>query len=118
MGAVSAEELKARQALPLEYKVMLSQSAIMRWYERFDGNVYVSFSGGKDSTVLLDIVKELYPDVPAVFCDTGLEYPEVRHLALKRADVVIRPKMTFKAVIERYGYPFPSKEQAMYIRQY
>ena len=118
MGAVSAEELKSRQALPLEYKVMLTQSAIERWYERFDGKVYLSYSGGKDSTVLLDIVKDMYLDVPAVFCDTGLEYPEVRHLALKRADVVIRPKMTFRAVIERYGYPFPSKEQAMYIRQY
>ena len=41
------------------------------------GAVFVSFSGGKDSTVLLKLVRELYPDVKAVFCDTGLEYPEV-----------------------------------------
>jgi len=79
--------------------------------------VYVSFSGGKDSTVLLDITKRLFPDVPAVFCDTGLEYPEVRELALRKADVVIRPKMTFRKVIEKYGYPIPGKEQALYIRQ-
>jgi 3'-phosphoadenosine 5'-phosphosulfate sulfotransferase (PAPS reductase)/FAD synthetase len=77
----------------------------------------VSYSGGKDSTVLLDIVKRIFPDVPAVFCDTGLEYPEVRELALRKADVVLKPEMTFKSVIERYGYPLPSKEQAYFIRQ-
>jgi 3'-phosphoadenosine 5'-phosphosulfate sulfotransferase (PAPS reductase)/FAD synthetase len=40
--------------------------------------VYISFSGGKDSTVLLHIARTLYPDIECVFCDTGLEYPEVR----------------------------------------
>ncbi len=80
--------------------------------------MYVSFSGGKDSTVLLHIVKKMYPDVPAVFCDTGLEYPEVRKHGIKHADVKLKPKMNFKQVIEKYGYPFPSKEQAQYIRQY
>jgi len=40
--------------------------------------VYVSFSGGLDSTVLLHIVRNyLYDDIPAVFADTGLEYPEL-----------------------------------------
>lgn len=80
----------------------------------------MSFSGGKDSTVLLDLIKNtpgVY-DVPAVFCDTGLEYPEVRAFALANADVVVKPDMTFKAVIEKYGYPVISKEQALYIRQY
>ena len=77
----------------------------------------MSYSGGKDSTVLLDIVRKMYPDVPAVFSDTGLEYPEVRELALRNADVVVRPDMTFKDVIERYGYPVPSKEQANFIHE-
>ena len=67
--------------------------------------------------MLLDITKRLFPDVPAVFCDTGLEYPEVRELALRKADVVLRPKMNFKQVIEKYGYPIPSKEQAQFIRE-
>lgn len=75
----------------------------------------MSFSGGKDSTVLLHLVKELYPDVPAVFCDTGLEYPEVRKFALKKADIVIKPKLKFTEVISNYGYPVISKEQALYL---
>jgi len=112
--------LAQRQALPLEQKIVLSQTRIREWYSHFGGEVYLSFSGGKDSTVLLDLIKNtpgVY-DVPAVFCDTGLEYPEVRAFALANADVVVKPDMTFKAVIEKYGYPVISKEQALYIRQY
>lgn len=114
---ITAEELKARQSMPLHMKVALTKSAITRWYEHWDGKVYVSFSGGKDSTVLRHIVKGMYSDVPAVFCDTGLEYPEVRELARRKADVVIKPKMNFRQVIDKYGYPFPSKEQAQFIRE-
>ena len=117
MPEISYEVMKQRQALPLEAKVVFTESRIRQWYEHWRGDVYLSFSGGKDSTVLLDIVKRMYPDVPAVFCDTGLEYPEVREFALARADVVIKPSMTFKQVLEHYGYPIPSKEQALFIRQ-
>lgn len=115
---MDAKELAIRQRLPLDVKVSASLDKIEQWYKSWNGKVYVSYSGGKDSTVLLHLVRQIYQDVPAVFCDTGLEYPEVRKIALENADVVIKPKMTFKQVIERYGYPFPSKEQAMYIRQY
>lgn len=79
--------------------------------------MYVSFSGGKDSTVLLDIVKGMYPDVPAVFIDTGLEYPEVRRFAIERADVVLRPEMRFDQVIKACGYPVVSKEVAQVVRE-
>ena len=53
---------------------MVTQARIIEWYKRFDGNVFVSFSGGKDSTVLLDLARRVYPDIPAVYVDTGLEY--------------------------------------------
>ena len=117
MAGVSYDVLKQRQALPLEAKIVFTQSRIREWYSHYQGDVYVSYSGGKDSTVLLDIVKGMFPDVPAVFCDTGLEYPEVRELALRKADVVLKPEMNFKQVIEKYGYPIPSKEQAQFIRE-
>lgn len=70
-------DLAQMQSLPLEQKVIMSQRRIQEWYDYWDGQVYVSFSGGKDSTVLLDIVRKMYPDVPAVFVNTGLEYPEI-----------------------------------------
>lgn len=72
------QRLKELQALPLERKVLITQSRILEWYNYWNGQVYISFSGGKDSTVLLHIVRNLFPDVEAVFVDTGLEYPELR----------------------------------------
>ena len=73
----TAEDLRALQAKTLEEKIQISTARIIEWYEHWNGQVYVSFSGGKDSTVLLDLVRRVYPDVPAVFSDTGLEFPEI-----------------------------------------
>ena len=43
------------------------------------GQVYVSFSGGKDSTVLLDLVRRVYPDVKGAYSDMqrGTADPEM-----------------------------------------
>lgn len=105
-------ELKQLQAMPLPVKVAMSQNRIRTWVNEFgtDG-VYISFSGGKDSTVLLDIVRKIYPDIVAVFIDTGLEYPEIRDFVRTFDNVEwIKPKMNFRQVLEKYGYPFISKE--------
>ena len=69
------EDLKRMQAMPLEDKIARTKLLIKEWYEFFNGKVAISFSGGKDSTVLLHIARQVYPDIPAVFYDTGLEYP-------------------------------------------
>lgn len=112
MAEHTLQDLKIKQALPLDIKVNMTKARIKAWVDHFglDG-VYVSFSGGKDSTVLLHIARQLYPDIKAVFVDTGLEFPEIREF-VKGFDNVewIRPKLTFKQVIEKYGYPFISKE--------
>jgi 3'-phosphoadenosine 5'-phosphosulfate sulfotransferase (PAPS reductase)/FAD synthetase len=71
-------DLKQLQSIPLSQKILMTQARIREWYEYFDGNVYVSFSGGKDSTVLKHIVDGIYDDIPAVFVNTGLEYPEIQ----------------------------------------
>lgn len=66
--------LQQRQSLDLDLKIKLSERRIREWISHWGENkVYVSFSGGKDSMVLLDIVRKLYPNVKAVFVDTGLE---------------------------------------------
>lgn len=92
-------------------KIQVTQTKIIEWYQHYEGKVYVSFSGGKDSTVLLDLVRRICPDVPSVFCDTGLEYPEVRKYALLKNNVlVVRPEMNYKQVLETFGYPLISKE--------
>jgi 3'-phosphoadenosine 5'-phosphosulfate sulfotransferase (PAPS reductase)/FAD synthetase len=116
---MEAWELKQLQSLPLELKIQKSLLRIQEWYEYWNGDVYVSISGGKDSTVLLHLVRTIYPDVRAIFVDTGLEFPENREFVKTLDNVIwIRPKKTFKEIIEKYGYPVISKEQAQYIREY
>ena len=91
----------------------MTKERIEQWYDHWEGRVYVSFSGGKDSTVLKHIVDSMYDDVPAVFVNTGLEYPEIQKFAMSQKNVVtIRPEMRFDEVIKKYGYPVVSKEVA------
>jgi 3'-phosphoadenosine 5'-phosphosulfate sulfotransferase (PAPS reductase)/FAD synthetase len=104
--------LRQMQGLPLIVKVRKTKLRIAEWYEHFEGNVYVSFSGGKDSTVLAHLVHEMYPDVPLIFSNTGLEYPEIQAFARKMGAEFVRPKMQFSDVISQYGYPIISKEVA------
>ena len=113
MAKMTNDQLRQLQALPLNIKIRKTEQRIREWYEHWEGNVYVSFSGGKDSTVLLDIVRHLYPDVPAVFSDTGLEYPEIKEFVKTFPNVIIvRPKHSFKEILTKYGYPIISKEVA------
>ena len=106
------------QSLPLNAKIAFTKTRIKNWISNFgfDG-VYLSFSGGKDSTVLKHIIEEeLGYNIPAVFVNTGLEYPGVRQFATSQKNVVVvRPKMPFPEVLEHYGYPVVSKEQSQYI---
>lgn len=112
MGVHTMQELRQFQAMPLEVKVAMTKVRIRDWVNYYgQDSVYVSFSGGKDSTVLLHMVREEYPDIPAVFIDTGLEYPEIRQFVKTFDNVTwVKPKLTFRQVIDKYGYPFISKE--------
>ena len=97
----------------------MTKNRIREWYDAWNGQVYVSFSGGKDSTVLKHIVDGMYDDIPAVFVNTGLEYPEIQKFVRDvkagkfdcfNSDVeIIRPEIRFDEVIKKYGYPVITK---------
>lgn len=147
MSLYTTGDLRQRQSLPLDAKIMIAQKRVKEWHDAWTryqirntktgrirystkqkpedvklfqnevieggetGQMYIAFSGGKDSTVLMHLVRQLYTDTPAVFIDTGLEYPEVRKFALSQENVTaIKPEMNFRKVIEAYGYPIISKE--------
>lgn len=110
-------DLAQMQSLPLDVKIRMTERRIRDWYEAFNGDVYVSVSGGKDSQVLAHIVKNLYPDVPCVFVNTGLEYDSVRLKGIELSNEVLRPEMNFVQVITKYGYPVISKEIAQTLHE-
>ncbi len=113
----SKDELKILQAYPLDLKIKKTQARIREWVSYYGTNgVYVSFSGGKDSTVLLHIVRQMYHDIEAIFVNTGLEYPEIQSFVKTFDNVtILRPKTRFDEVIRKYGYPFISKDIALTI---
>lgn len=109
------DELKQRQSWTLEQKIDHSLGAIESFYNATNGNVFVSFSGGKDSCVLLHLCRILYPNIKAVFCNTKNEYPEivsfVRELKESGENIdIIYPTITPKEVMERVGFPLISKQ--------
>ena len=115
MSTHTADMLKLLQQLPLEIKIEKTKQRIIEWYEHYQGQVYISFSGGKDSTVLLHLAREIYKDIEAVFVDTGLEYDQIRDFVKAFDNVAwLKPKMRFDEVIAKYGYPIISKMIARY----
>lgn len=81
-----------------------------------EDNFYLSFSGGKDSSVLSALIDIALPNnkIPRVFSDTGIELNMIRDfiLELQKTDdriVVIEPSVPVKQMLERDGYPFKSK---------
>ena len=59
MNAYTRQDLSVMQAWPLKRKIRVTQAKIIEWYHHYGGKVAVSFSGGKDSTVLLDLARRV-----------------------------------------------------------
>lgn len=117
---MTLDELKARQGWPLTQKIDHAIMTIETFIARSGRPAYVAFSGGKDSTVLLDIVRRYLPsyDIPAVFCNTGNEWPEIVRFVKSIPDVVtIHPEKPVREVLAAYGFPLLSKQVAHDVRQ-
>lgn len=80
-------------------------------------NFYISFSGGKDSTVVHHLVDMALPEnqIPRVFSNTGIEYQAIVEFVKSLAEnddrfVLIQPSVPIKKTLENKGYPFKSKQ--------
>lgn len=123
--------LKSLREMNLQSKIIQTKTLINEAVHEFGiKKVYISYSGGKDSTVLSHIAKELYPDILHIFSNTTNEYPEtLQHINWERNFngtniITVIPKdskgeiWNFKKVTEYYGYPMFSKRIANAIRTY
>ncbi|MEI3554168.1 MAG: phosphoadenosine phosphosulfate reductase family protein [Alistipes senegalensis] len=122
MGKITLSDLHARQAWPLEQKIDHTVGAIdafLAYCREHDRNPYVSFSGGLNSTVLLHLARRVFgDDLKGVFCSTGNEFPEIVRFVRRTPNIeIIHPALTPRQVMEQYGFPLVSKEQAQAVRQ-
>ena len=117
------EDLKTMQSWPLSRKIQVTQSKIIEWHEHFNHRTAINFSGGIDSTVLLDLARRCYPDIPAVFMNTTIEFPSIVDFVKSKPNVtILKPQLCkicancpdgcFTRVIREYGICYPSKEIA------
>lgn len=115
-------QYQQRRALPLATKIEFSKNRIKAFVHEVRGRglePVVSFSGGLDSTVVLHLVRSLFPEIRGVFANTGLEYPGIVENVKRYENIVmVRPEKTFKQVLEEEGYPVISKNVATTIKYY
>jgi len=111
------QQFRELQALNLYQKIDHAVGTIEKFCNEVS-NPVISFSGGKDSTVLMHLVRNVMKiDIPAVFVNTGNEYPEIIKFATKKYSntTVLRPKYHLRQIIEKYGFPLISKEYSKMI---
>lgn len=116
---ITYQEFKERQNWNLYQKIDHAVGTMERFLSETNGRAFISFSGGKDSTVLLDIARRFIDrKFLGVFSNTGNEYPEtVKFVRSFDNLTIIHPQMRVKEVLAKYGFPLISKEQSQYIRQ-
>lgn len=115
---MTKKELEERQKWTLEQKIDHSVGTIETYIARTGKTPYVSFSGGKDSTVLLDLCRRFVnQDIKAVFNNTGNEFPEiVKFVGTVKNVTIIKPKLNIREIISKIGFPLISKEVAGQIK--
>ena len=105
------EHLKEMLSWDLDKKIEHSKKRIKEFYESQDGKVFIAFSGGKDSTVLLHLARTMYPNIQGVFSNTTNEYTEILQFVRHTKNITtVMPKMTFSQTVEKYGFPLVSKK--------
>lgn len=107
-------ELRTMQCLPLHKKIEQTKarlSSILQQHRR----PIIAWSGGKDSTILLQMALDLNPNIDVAWCNTGVEFPECIHFVLEMRSKwnlnlhIAKPETTFWKVVDKFGWPILGK---------
>jgi phosphoadenosine phosphosulfate reductase len=101
--AVTESDLLYAQLPEFRRRIERSLALIERSIRR-GGVIAVSFSGGKDSTVTLDLVRQIQKDAPAVWFDSGAELESTRLLCSEYGVTTIEPALSVSEIWRRVGY--------------
>lgn len=105
--------------LSLPKKIDHSLGVIEKALNITEGKIVISYSGGKDSEVLLHLARIIKPDIHWVYVNTGMEYPEIVYWVrerLKREPElgdIIHPKVKAQEIIAKRGFPLISKQVSL-----
>ena len=88
-------------------------------------NFCLSFSGGKDSTVLHHLLDLAIPKnrIPRVFINTGIEYVDIVKFVKALAEDdnrfhIVNNRRNIRKTLDEYGYPFKSKIHSKWVDLY
>lgn len=110
----SYDELATQQALPLDAKIAYAREVIEHALDKSQ-KPCLAFSAGKDSTVLLHLLRQYVPDILTNYGNTTIEFPEcVKFARWLREEWTLnyheaRPEVTFWWVVKEYGWPLMGK---------
>ncbi len=115
-------KLKHLWNLPLDKKIQIAEDVIKTLF-RTSNNLAVAFSGGKDSLVVLHMVRQYNPNIPVVFINTGVEFPETVNYVYEIAKkwnlnfFEVKPKVNFWKLCDEKGLPVAGRGNTTFMRK-
>ena len=124
-----AKKLESEERNKMDYELTLFDriEIIKTANKKYDLEhyAYLSFSGGKDSTILHHLLDMALPNnrIPRVFINTGIEYQAIVDFVKELASnddrfIILKPTQAIKPMLEKYGYPFKSKQHSHNVALY
>lgn len=106
---------------PLSGKIEMANQVLNALFKATD-RVAVAFSGGRDSLVALHLALQIKPDIPVMFVNTGIEFPEsleyTRQLAAdwKLDFHEANARVNFWRLTEEQGLPVAGRGNTTFMR--
>lgn len=118
-----SQRLKQEESVDYELVLYDRIHIIKDTIEKYgENNFYISFSGGRDSTILSHLIDMALPNnqIPRVFINTGIEYTSIMQFVKKKSEmderiVIYNSNVNIPKMLKKYGYPFKSKEHSNHL---